>query len=76
MKPLSHFKKDAKIALFLLMIPLVIFLVAPEFFIAQPTQAAEQNLQNSVKESAAETAAETTNALQSQGGKTWTYTLL
>jgi len=76
MKPLSHFKNDVKITLLLLMIPLVVFLIAPGLFIAQPTQAAEKNLQATETNSNSSTPAETKSGTQKQSGKTWAYTLL
>lgn len=78
MKPLSHFKNDVKIALLLLMIPLIIFLIAPGIFIAQPTQAAENQLQaaETNKTSATPTETESESETQKPSGKTWTYTLL
>ena len=76
MKPLSHFKNDVKITLLLLMIPLVVFLIAPGFFIGHSTQAAEPGPQNSVTESASPSSEATNSDSQEQSGKTWAYTLL
>jgi len=76
MKPLSHFKNDVKITLLLLMIPLVVFLIAPGFFIGHSTQAAESSPQNSVSENASNPSEATNSATQKQSGKTWAYTLL
>lgn len=76
MKPLSHFKNDVKIALLLLMIPLIIFLIAPGIFIAQPTQAAEKNLQAAETNNNSATPAETESETRKPSRNMWTYTLL
>ncbi|WP_298866063.1 ZIP family metal transporter [uncultured Gimesia sp.] len=76
MKPLSHFKNDVKITLLLLMIPLVLFLIAPGFFIGHSTQAAEPVSPNSVLESTSLTVAAINGETPTPDGKTWTYTLL
>ncbi|MDF1745446.1 MAG: ZIP family metal transporter [Gimesia sp.] len=76
MKPLSHFKNDVKITLLLLMIPLVLFLIAPGFFIGHATQAAEPGPPNSVVESTSLTVAAINGETPTQKGNTWAYSLL
>tara|TARA_R110002095_G_scaffold199125_2_gene178833 strand:- start:2477 stop:3631 length:1155 start_codon:yes stop_codon:yes gene_type:complete len=76
MKPLSHFKKDVRLTLLLLMIPLVVFLMAPGFFISRPTVAAEPVRQNAVSENATASPAVISGEINEQSGKTWSYTLL
>jgi len=78
MKPLSPFKNDAKFTLILLMIPLVVFLVAPGFFVARPTLAAEQNQQDSVSENASDSPSPCCGKWRNgkKSSKTWVYTLL
>lgn len=76
MKPLSHFHNDVKIALLLLMIPLVVFLIAPGFFITHSTQAAELNVDESVVEKTSSTSTETNSTTPITSGKAWAYTLL
>ncbi|QDV48325.1 ZIP family metal transporter [Gimesia fumaroli] len=73
MKPLSPFKNDVKLTLFLLMIPLVLFLVAPGFFISRATMAAEHTHPHPESENTPE---EPTEISPQKTGKTWAYTLL
>lgn len=76
MKSLSPFKNDLRLTLLLLMIPLVIFLIAPGFFISHPTLAAEHGHENSVSESTSPVSADSNIELKKRGSNTWAYTLL
>ncbi|MCA9014995.1 MAG: hypothetical protein KDA77_06640, partial [Planctomycetaceae bacterium] len=77
MKPLSPFKNDVKLTLFLLMIPLVLFLIAPSFFISRVSMAAEQSQSPQVEsEKAADSSENASEKSPAKNGKTWAYTLL
>ncbi|QDU00017.1 ZIP family metal transporter [Gimesia aquarii] len=76
MKPLSHFKNDVKLTLLLMTIPLVLFLIAPGFFVSQPTLAAEHTHQHAESENTSESSTVANADTKAPNSIMWAYTLL